>query len=272
MIHPKAVVSPDAQVGEGVQVGPYAVVEGGAVIGAGCVIETHAVIKRFVRMGPGNLVGTGSVIGGDPQDLRFDSAVETFVRIGANNRIREHCTLHRGSQPGGETVLGDDNYLMVGSHLGHDTLVGNKVVFANGVMLGGHVTVGDGVFLGGGTTVHQFVRIGRQAISQGNSSLSKDLPPFLMSSGLNTVVGLNVVGLKRGGFNLAQRNEIKEAFGMVYRRGLNLSQALELARGRKWGAETDHFWRFLAETGKRGICGWRGRYSRRNSQEDGGET
>ena len=152
---------------------------------------------------------------------------------------------------------------MVGSHLGHDVKVGNKVVFANGVMLGGHVTVSDGVFLGGGTKVHQFVRIGKMAISQGNSSISKDLPPYLMSSELNTVVGLNVVGLKRGGLSLEQRNEIKEAFGWVYRQGYNLTQALELSRSRRWGVEAELFWSFLEQTGKRGICAWRGRRPRR---------
>jgi UDP-N-acetylglucosamine acyltransferase len=135
-------------------------------------------------------------------------------------------------------------------------------------MLGGHVVVDDGVFLGGSTAVHQFVRIGKLAISQGNSSLSKDLPPFLMASELNSVVGLNVVGLKRAGFSLEQRSEVKEAFSWVYRRGYNLAQAIQLARGRKWGLEADCFWQFLELTGKRGVCGWRGRHARRSERQD----
>lgn len=251
--------------GDDVQIGPYAIVESGAILGARCVIEAHAVVKGHVQMGTDNVVSNGAVIGGNPQDLRFDPATESMVRIGNRNTIREHCTVHRGALSGGETVLGDDNYLMVGTHIGHDTRIGNKAVFANGVMLGGHVEVDDCVFLGGGTVVHQFVRIGKMAISQGNSSLSKDLPPFLMSSELNTVVGLNVVGLKRGGLNPAQRNEIKEAFNWVYRRGYNFSQALELARARRWGAEAEHFWAFLSATGKRGICAWRGKRSVRTA-------
>jgi hypothetical protein len=128
-------------------------------------------------------------------------------------------------------------------------------------------TLDDGVFFGGGTAVHQFVRIGKLAITQGHSSLSKDLPPFLMASELNSVVGLNVVGLKRAGFSPDQRSEVKEAFSWVYRRGYNLAQALELARSRHWGVEADCFWSFVQKTGKRGICGWRGRRARRTESE-----
>jgi UDP-N-acetylglucosamine acyltransferase len=268
MIHPTAFVAADALLGADVTVGPYAVIEAGAQIGDRCVIEAHAFIGRSVRMGAGNTIGVGAALGGNPQDLRFDPTTESYVRLGEGNQIREHCTLHRGSKPGGETVVGDGNLLMVGSHLGHDVKIGNKVVFANGVMLGGHVVVGDGVFLGGGTGVHQFVRIGKMAISQGNSSISKDLPPFLMGAELNTVVGLNVVGLKRSGFSLAERNEIKEAFSWVYRKGYNFGQAIALARSRTWGAEAETFWSFLEGAGKRGICGWRGRHARRAERRE----
>lgn len=267
MIHPTAVVAEDALLGAEVKVGPYAVIEGGAVLGDGCVVEAHAFIGRHVRMGSGNTVGVGSVLGGNPQDLRFSPDTESFVRIGNGNQIREHCTIHRSAQPGGSTLVGDGNFLMVGAHLGHDVQLGNKTVLANGVMLGGHVVVDDGVFFGGGTGVHQFVRIGKLAITQGHSSLSKDLPPFLMASELNSVVGLNVVGLKRAGFSPDQRSEVKEAFAWVYRRGYNIAQAIELARSRHWGVEADCFWRFVEKTGKRGICGWRGRRARRSERE-----
>jgi UDP-N-acetylglucosamine acyltransferase len=260
MIHPTAVVAPGASLGAGVEIGPYAVVESGAEIGDGCVIGAHALVGRYVRMGAGNSVGAGAVIGGDPQDLGFNSATESYVRIGNRNRIREHCTVHRAAKACGETVLGDDCFLMVGSHVGHDTRLGNRVIMANSVLLGGHVEVGDGVFLGGGTSVHQFVKVGRMAVTQGNSSLSKSVPPYLMTSGLNTVVGLNVIGLKRGGFSGAQRAEVKEAFDGLFRSGRNVSQAVAWARGRSWGEASLYFWDFVEGAGKRGICGWRGRY------------
>lgn len=272
MIHPTAVVAEDAHLGADVKVGPYAVIEGGAVLGDGCVVEAHAFLSRWVRMGAGNTVGVGAVLGGNPQDLRFDPATESYVQIGNGNQFREHCTVHRGSKPGGVTLVGDGNFLMVGVHLGHDVQLGNKAVLANGVMLGGHVSVADGVFFGGGTVVHQFVRIGKLAITQGNSSLSKDLPPFLMASELNAVVGLNVVGLKRAGFSTDQRSEVKEAFSWVYRRGYNLAQALDLAKSRHWGVEAACFWSFVENTGKRGICGWRGRHTRRAERAEAEPT
>ena len=259
MIHPTAIVAEGAQLGLGVSLGPYAIVEAGAEVGDQCQIGAHAVVGSCVRMGAGNAIGAGSILGGDPQDLRFDPAVESFVRIGSGNRIREHCTIHRSAAAGGQTQLGNENYLMAGSLLGHDVRVGDRTVLANGVLIGGHVSIEDGVFLGGGTLVHQFVKIGRLAISQGNASLSKNLPPFLMASGLNTVVGLNVVGLKRAGFSSLQRSEIKEAFSWVYRRGYNLAQAMDYARARNWSVDAEQFWDFIQHAGKRGICGWRGR-------------
>ena len=259
MIHPTAVVAPEARLGVGVEIGPYAVVETGAEIGDGCVIGAHAVVGGYVRMGAGNSVGAGAVIGGEPQDLGFKAATESYVRIGNGNRIREHCTVHRAVKAGGETVMGNDCFLMVGSHVGHDSRLGNRVIMANGVLLGGHVEVGDGAFLGGGTGIHQFVKVGRMAVTQGNSSLSKSVPPYLMTSGLNTVVGLNVVGLKRGGFSVAQRTEIKDAFDGLFRSGRNVSQAVAWARERSWGEAAQCFWEFVECAGRRGICGWRGR-------------
>ena len=268
MIHPTAIVAPNAQIGADVRIGPYAIVEEGAVLGEGCIVEAHALVGRHVRMGARNFVGAGAVLGAEPQDLRFDPGVESFVHIGNGNRFREHTTVHRATQPGGATVVGNDNFLMVGVHLGHDVRLGDHTVLANGTMLGGHTVVGDGAFLGGGTLVHQFIRVGRLSITQGNTSLSKNLPPFMMASGLNAVVGLNVVGLKRSGLSGEQRSEIKEAFSWVYRRGYNLAQALDLAKARKWGVEASDFWQFIESAGKRGICGWRGR---KTSQVDHSE-
>lgn len=259
MIHPTAVVAPEARLGVGVEIGPYAVVEPGAEIGDHCVIGAHAVVERHVRMGARNSVGAGAVIGADPQDLGFKAATESYVQIGDDNRIREHCTVHRAVKAGSATVLGNHCFLMVGAHVGHDSRLGDRVIMANGVLLGGHVEIGDGAFLGGGTLVHQFVKIGRLVVTQGNSSLSKSVPPYLMASGLNAVVGLNVVGLKRGGFSGSQRAEIKQAFDGLFRSGRNVSQAREWASGRSWGEAALCFWEFVEGAGKRGICGWRAR-------------
>ncbi len=254
MIHPTALIHPDAQLGENASVGPYAVIEGPAQIGDGCVIQAHAIISGRVVMGRENVIGYGAVLGGEPQDLSFKPETRSEVRIGDRNRIREHCTLHRGSKDGGATVVGDDCFLMAGSHLGHDVRIGNRVIIANNSLLGGHVTVGDGVFIGGGSVFHQHIRVGRLAITQGNSGFGKDLPPFTVGAEVNVIAGLNVIGLRRAGLNAGQRAEVKAAFDLLFRSGRNTTQALEAAGEREWGADGREFWDFVAGAKKRGIC------------------
>ncbi len=254
-IHPTAVVHPQAVLGEGVVIGPYAVIEGPAILGQGCVIGAHAVISGFVTMGQENRIGAHAVIGGDPQDRAFDPATESRVVIGDHNIIREFSSLHRGTAPGSETRVGDHCFLMAGAHLGHNAKVADRVVIANNALLGGHVEVGEGVFIGGGCVFHQFVHIGRNAIIQGQSAMSKNVPPFLIGCRRNQVAGLNVVGLRRSGFDAAQRRELKEAFALLYQSGLNTTQALKAARAKEWQyAESRAFFDFVAASGKRGIC------------------
>lgn len=254
LIHPTAIVHPDAQLGDGVQVGPYAVIEGPAQIGEGCVIQSHAVITGWVRMGTHNTIGYGAIVGADPQDYAFNPATKSWVVLGDHNRIREYATLHRGTGEGTETRVGSHCFLMTGVHVGHNSQIADRVVIANNVLLGGHVHVGPGVFIGGGAVFHQFVQVGRQAIIQGNSAMSKNVPPFLIGAEINRVVGMNVVGLRRSGMTSAQRQEIKEAFKLLYKSGLNTHQALAAAKERTWGPEATAFFEFIAGSQKRGIC------------------
>lgn len=254
LIHPTAVIHPDARLGAGVEVGPFAAIEGAAQIGDRCIIQAHAIIGAHVVIGPENTIGYGAVVGGDPQDLAFKPEVESRVRIGARNRIREYCTLHRGTTPGSETVVGDDCFLMAGTHLGHNVRLGNRVIIANNVLLAGHVIVEDNVFLGGGGVFHQHIRVGRLAVTQGGSRFSKDIPPFVMAAGRNQAIGLNVIGLRRAGLSPEQRREVKAAFDLLYRRGLNTSQAFAAAGERTWGAEARAFFDFVAGAKKRGYC------------------
>jgi UDP-N-acetylglucosamine acyltransferase len=253
MIHPTAVIHPDAQLGNEVQVGPYAVIEGAARIGDRCVIQAHAIVGAHVEMGDENLVGYGAVIGGDPQDFAFRPEVQSFVRIGSRNRIREYATIHRGTNESSATVIGDDCFLMGGTHLAHNVSLGSHVIIANNVLLGGHVTVEDRVFIGGGCVFHQHIRVGRLAICQGASAFSKDVPPYVMAAERNGVAGLNVIGLRRAGLNAADRAEIKAAFDLLYRSGYNVSQAAAVARERMWSHEALAFWDFVAAAGKRGV-------------------
>lgn len=254
MIHRTAVIHPDAQLGTDVIVGPYAVIEGAAQIGDRCEIQAHAVIGAHVEMGSDNLIGYGAIIGGDPQDFAFRPEIRSLVRIGNGNKIREYATIHRGTHEGTSTIVGDHCFLMAGAHLAHNCVLGNNVIIANNSLLGGHVHVGDRVFVGGGCVFHQFVRVGRLVICQGLSAFSKDIPPFTTAAERNTVAGLNVVGLRRAGFSAEQRVKIKEAFGLLYRKGLNTTQALAAARELTLGAEAREFFEFVAEAKKRGIC------------------
>lgn len=257
MVHPTAVVHPDARLGANVRVGPYVVIEGPAEVGDGCVLEAHASLVGRVRLGKNNRVGHGAVLGGWPQDLAFDPAVTTDsgVEVGDGNTFREHVTVHRGSAPGSVTRVGDGCFLMASAHVGHNARVGDGAILANGVLLGGHVEVGPRAFLGGGSVFHQFVRVGRGVIVQGLSAFSKDVPPWTLAAERNTVAGLNVVGLRRAAVAPAARAELRRAFALLYAGGLNVSQALARAGEQTWaGAPAREFWEFVASARRRGLC------------------
>jgi UDP-N-acetylglucosamine acyltransferase len=253
MIHRTAVVDPEAKIDSSVVIGPYALIEGPVQISSGTEIQGHAVITGSVQIGKNNRIGYGAVIGALPQDLSFDPKAISGVEIGENNVIREYCTIHRGTKEGSNTLIGSNNLLMVGVHLGHNTRIWNNVILANNVLLGGYAEIHDRVFIGGGCVVHQFTRLGTISLLQGLSGASKDVPPFSVAIGKNRVSGMNVVGLRRAGYSLELRKEAKAAFELLYRSGLNSSQALEEAKKRSWSTEVSLFWSFIA-TSKRGIC------------------
>jgi len=252
-IHPTAIVDAAAQIGAEVEIGAYAVVGAGAVIGDKCKIQAHAVIEGSVKMGAENFVGYGAIIGAAPQDLSFDSNTQSFVEIGNGNTIREYCTIHRGSTEGSATTIGDGNFLMVGNHLGHNCILGNGVVMANDCLLAGHVRIDDRAFIGGGSRFHQGIRMGRLVMAEGR--FTQNLPPFL-SAAKNEVYGFNVLGMRRANFSAAERDEIKRAFKLLYRSGLNTKQALEKAAEDDFGAVGREFFEFVANAGKRGIVSY----------------
>ena len=259
-IHPTAIIDAAAQLGAGVEIGPYSVIGAAAVIGENCKLQTHVVIEGSVRMGAGNFVGHGAIIGAAPQDLSFDPRTQSSVEIGRGNVIREYCTIHRGSAEGSATVLGDGNFLMVGTHLGHNCTLGNEVVIANDCLLAGHVRIDDRAFVGGGSRFHQGIRMGRLVMAEGR--FTQNLPPFL-SAAKNQVFGINVLGLRRADFSATERDEIKRAFKLLYRSGLNTKQALEKAAEMEFGPIGREFFEFVANAGKRGIVSYGG-----NASED----
>ncbi len=230
LIHPTALISPEARIAADVRVGPFSVIEGPATIAEGCVIAGHVLIQGNVSIARGTRIGWGSIVGAEPQDLHFDPQTDSGVEIGENNTLREYVTIHRGSQSGGMTRIGANNFLMTGVHLAHDVQLGDHNVLANNVLLAGHIRVGNKCFLGGGSVFHQFIHIGDYAIAQGNAAISQDIPPYCMAHGNNLLAALNVIGLKRAGFSPDQRAEIKRAFRLLLEgnRQIALQQAAQM--------------------------------------------
>ena len=254
MIHTTALIDPRAKIDPTAEIGPYVVIEGPAQVGAGCRIEAHAQLVGELVVGAGTKIGRAAVIGGEPQDLGFDPATQSSVVLGQNNVIREHVTIHRGSKLGGVTRIGDGNYLMAGCHLAHDVVLGDKNIIANAALLAGHIQVGNSTFIGGGAVFHQFLRIGDFCVVQGNGSFSKDIPHYCAAQRINRITGLNVIGLKRQGFNTEDRRAIKELFQQLFCEGLNLSQAVEQAKAREWPEKALRLLDFVRAPSKKGVC------------------
>ena len=229
-IHPSALVSPRARLGQGVVVGPFAVIEDDVAIGDGCEIRAHAVIKRFTELGAHNKVHEGAVLGGEPQDVSFTGHDSRLV-IGDRNVIREGVTIHRSTKAGGATLVGSDCFLMALAHVAHDNRIGNRAIIANNVMLAGHVEIGERAFLGGGVGVHQFCRVGRLAMVGGYAKVVQDCLPFVITDGAPARArGLNVVGLRRAGLSASQLRTLHQAHRLLLRSGLRLERALEELR------------------------------------------
>ncbi len=252
-IHPTAIIAPTAVIGERVTVGPYAYVGDQCVVGDGCVIAMRATLERNVTLAPGVKVGIGSVLGGDPQDLKYKGE-HTTVEIGENTVIREYATINRGTTHSLKTSVGSGSFLMSYVHLAHDCQIGNGVIIGNGTQLAGHVSIDDRAIVSGLVAVHQFARIGRHSFVGGCSRVAKDVPPYLKAVG-NPVklYGLNSVGLQRSGFDESLVRELKRAYRLVFRSELNVSQALARARAElQMLPEVTAFLTFI-EASERGI-------------------
>lgn len=253
-IHKTAIISPQAVIADDVEIGAFTIIEGAVSISKGCKIHSQVHLLGDVTLGENCQIWPGSIIGGDPQSIGFDAQMPSGVIIGAGSTAREHVTIHRSMSEGGHTVIGQNNYFMVGTHLGHDCILGDNNILANNTMLGGHITIGNHCFLGGGAGVHQFARIGDLVMVQGHASVSQDVPPYVTTSGLNNIVGLNSIGLRRAGFDPATRREIKQAYQLFYRQDLNRQQALDEAGKKTWGEQANVFINFLSQKSKLGYC------------------
>src|SRR4051812_15051603 len=228
-IHPTAIVDSSAEIGDGVEIGAFAMVGPECVIGDGCVIAPRASLERFVTLAANVKVGVGSVLGGDPQDLKFKGE-RTTVEVGEGTTIREYSTINRGTSQSFKTTVGKHCFLMSYVHLAHDCHVGDGVIISNGTQLAGHVTIDSKAIVSGLVAVHQFATIGRFSFIGGCSRVAKDVPPYVKAVG-NPIklYGLNTVGLERNGFPEDVRRELKRAYRLFFKSELNLSQAREKA-------------------------------------------
>ena len=252
-IHPTAIIDSRAEIDPEAEIGPYVVVEGPVKIQRRTRIMAHSTIMGWTDIGEENEIHPGTVLGDAPQDKAY-SGEESYLKIGDHNVFREHVQVHRGTAPGSSTVIGDHNYLMAGSHVGHNCRLGDQIVLANGALLGGYVDVGDHAFISGHCVVHQFVRVGELSLMRGLSGASRDVPPYSIVDWQHTVRGVNVVGLKRVGFDEPRIRALKDAFRLLFRKGRNLAVALmEVEANKDLSPEVITLLEFI-KSSKRGVC------------------
>lgn len=252
-IAPTARVDPRASIGPDVSIGEYCVIEQDVVIGAGCRLEPHVYVKRWTTLGEGNEISAGTVLGTDPLDKNFSGA-RSYLRIGNRNKIREHYTISRGTQPESVTEIGDDNYIMTSGHIAHNCKIGSGTVICSCALVAGYVEVEDGAFISGGVVIHQFSKIGKLAMIGGNTRVNLDVPPFMLCSEFNVAVkGLNIVGLKRAGFRHSDIAALKKAYHILFRSHLKLEDALQRIEAERATEHTRHLAEFIRGS-ERGIC------------------
>jgi UDP-N-acetylglucosamine acyltransferase len=258
-VHPSAKIAatariaPGAEIAEGVEIGEFAIVEDDVVIGPRTMLEPHVVVKRWTTLGAGNQVSVGTVLGSDPLDKNF-SGERSYLKIGDGNRIREHYTISRGTEPESVTVIGDNNYIMTSGHIAHNCRLGSNIVVCSCALIAGYVEIEDQAFISGGVVVHQFSKIGRLAMIGGNTRVNKDAAPYFLYSEFNiTPCGLNLVGLRRAGFSAADIAALKNAYRLLFRENLPLDEALRRIGEEKPTEHTRHLVEFIRSS-KRGVA------------------
>jgi len=252
-IHPSAIIDPLAEIHPEAEIGPYVVVDGPVRIGRKSRVMAHATILGWSEIGEENEIHPGVILGDAPQDTAYRGA-ETYLRIGNHNVLREYVQVHRGTAPGSSTVIGNHNFLMVSAHVAHNCRLGDHIIMANGALLGGYVEVGDRAFISAYCLVHQFVRVGELSLMRGLSGTSRDVPPYSIIDWQHTVRGVNVVGLKRAGFDERRIRKIREAFRILFSKGRNLSLAIkEIERTSEISTDLTALLAFI-KSSKRGVC------------------
>ncbi|MBL7191632.1 acyl-ACP--UDP-N-acetylglucosamine O-acyltransferase [bacterium] len=251
-IHPTAIIDPEAKIAEGVEIGPYSIIQADVEIGAECHISSNVLLASGTKLASGVKIFHGAVIGTAPQDLKY-AGEKTAAEIGENTVIREFCTINRGTSATFKTVVGANCLLMAYTHVAHDCRIGDYVILANAVNMGGHVEIEEYAIIGGMVAIHQFINIGRHSMIGGLFRVPKDVPPYILAGGHPLrYEGLNVIGLKRRGFEPDQRKAIKEAYRLLYQSDLNTSQAIAKIKEGEITPEVKHIIDFF-EASERGV-------------------
>jgi acyl-[acyl-carrier-protein]--UDP-N-acetylglucosamine O-acyltransferase len=230
MIHPTAVIEPGAQLGENVTVGAFAYIGAHVVLGDHCVVQHHATIDGYTTLGTHNTIFPYAFLGAKTHDLKYAGGT-CYLKIGNENVFREYVSVHTATSDGDATVIGNKNYILAFTHIGHDCHLGNDIIMSAQIATGGHVHIGDCANIGGNSSIHQFCHIGAYAMLGGHSFLKKDIPPFMIASGVPAVAkSYNRIGILRKGFSEEERVIIKQMYKLMYESDLNRSQAIERIR------------------------------------------
>lgn len=254
-IHPTAIISPDAHLEEGVEIGPYSIIGSDVKIGKNTLIGPHTVIDDYTHIGESNHIFQFCSIGAPPQDLKFGGE-KTRVIIGNFNTIREFVTIHRSTTADiGVTIIGDHNLLMAYTHVAHNCKLDNNIIMSNAATLAGHIHIEDYAIISGLTGIHQFCRIGEHCMIGGASAVVKDIPPYVIAQGNHAkLFGLNLIGLKRRNFSEKTIKAISEAYRIIFRSKLLLEDAIKKAEAEVENLpEVNHFIKFIKES-ERGVC------------------
>ena len=237
-IDPSAHIASNAEIASDVEIGANAVIENNVRIGPGCIIRPMAIVRQYTTLGSNNYIDSFVVLGSKPQDLKFNPKTVSYLEIGDHNSFREGTTISRATGENEKTIVGNHTLFMANSHTGHNSIIHDHAILVNGSLVAGHCTIGKGAILPANGAIHQFCWVGENTIFQGGTFVSMHIPPFVVCSGVNNVVALNMIGLKRRSDLTAQdRQQVKEAFKITYQSGYSLKQAFtEMSQRKDWGA------------------------------------
>jgi UDP-N-acetylglucosamine acyltransferase len=253
-IHPTAIINPQADLDSSVTVGPFCVIEGHVQVGAGCRLYHNVYLTGWTRIEPDCELHPGVIVGHAPQDIKYKGE-RSYCRIGRGTILREQVTIHRGTVPESVTVVGEDCFLLAGSHVGHNCTVGNRVTLINNALLGGHVEIGDGVTIGGASGIHQFVRIGELAMVAGAGRAGMDVVPYALTDTEGRIAGLNRVGLRRAGIPREHVADIRNAFRILFSARSPLEHRLGQLTSAVQSPPGRRLLQFVRATSKRGLAG-----------------